>query len=132
MRDLLAPDRGFGRPSSQAERQLRELADPAHPRRDVSPGIELELAHQGLGLAAEDERKTCFDPESHPKGFDSLADPSEPIADSKGRLVDMQRDTTNVGIEIGPTDRDTFMSGVLSEEASFDLGFDELGEVDVL
>jgi len=132
VRDLFDSDRGFGRPSSQAERQLRELAYPAHPRRDVSPGVELELAHQGLGLAAEDERKTCFDPESHPKSFDGLADPSEPIADSKGRLVDMQRDTPKVGIEIGPTDRDTFMSGVLSEEASFDLGLNELEKLEPL
>ena len=97
-RDELRPDRGRGRMSSTADRELRELDDPSHPRHLLSPLTELELADEQVALAAEDEHKTCFCPDAHPKPPHPR---EEGVTDLTGeRSVDIMRDTGKVSDDL--------------------------------
>ncbi len=116
--DEIAADRGSGQMSSVAERELRELDDPTHPRQNVSPETELELVGERVELAADDERKWCSD-SPH-----TAADRSEPSCDAHGRPVDLQGDTPNVGVSLGPTGRD-FLDAGLPELDDLTAGIDD-------
>ncbi|WP_058993603.1 hypothetical protein [Haloarcula sp. CBA1127] len=128
-RDELRADKGSGRLSAAAERELRELDDPTHPRQTLGPETELELVGERVELAADDERKWCSD-RRH-----TAADKAEPSCDGYGRPVDLQRDTPNVGVSLGPTSRDFLDAGLpemgdlttgIDDAASTDLSLDEL------
>lgn len=100
---------------------------PTRPRRfDLM--AELERMDQGVRLAGEDEWKTCFDRDCHPKGFHmGLADPTEPVADKKGNLVDMETHSQGLtmGQEIGSSRRDSILEGLA------ELDYARLRETDV-
>jgi len=119
-RDEIDPNRGSGRMSSVAERELKELDDPAHPRRSLGPETELELVGERVALAADDERQWCRGP-TH-----TAADSGEPTCDSKGRPIDMERDTPAIGVGLGTTDRDFFDTG-LPELDDLTTGIDDIG-----
>jgi len=119
-RDELRSDKGSGSLSRSAERQVRELDDPTHPRRHVGPETELELVGERVELAADDERQWCRGP-TH-----TAADSGEPTCDSKGRPIDMERDTPAIGVGLGTTDRDFFDTG-LPELDDLTTGIDDIG-----
>lgn len=83
----LRADRGSGRLSEVTEREVAELKEPSHPRKEVGPMAELELSDELVSLAAEDEKHRCA-PVAH-----SAADPDEPACDENGVFRDIQRDT---------------------------------------
>lgn len=123
MRGHLRSDLGGGLMSPKARRELRELNDGAHPRQMLSPDVELEVSDESVRLAAEDEDRTMFDPDTHPKAFLGLTDPSEPIADGDGNAFDIMADTDPVMVEVGETDRDPILEGLpeLDDLASLDV-----------
>lgn len=62
---------------------------------------ELELSDLRVREAGIDEEQTMFDPETHPKAFKGMADPSEPTADHDGCECDVMLDTEPVELELG-------------------------------
>ena len=95
--DVLRADRGRGRLSGRADREVREFNDTSHPRKDLTPFVELEVMDERVALAGEDENKTHFDPDVHPKAH-SRGDPDEPVCDADGRVCDIQVDTPSVDV----------------------------------
>lgn len=89
--DVLRPDKGSGRLSAETEREYLELKDGSHPRTELSPMGELEIADESVELAAEDEWGRCMDPDCHPKPPHPK---EEPVLDDKGEnTVDLMYDT---------------------------------------
>jgi hypothetical protein len=117
--DELRADRGGGKPSPRARRELKELRDGTHPRQSLSPSIELEIADERRRLADDDLNRTAFDSEVHPRPPDGT---TEATTDRDGTsTVDIQRDTENVGVELGPTGRDIFFDGLEMDDDLFTL-----------
>lgn len=98
MRDLLSPDKGTGLLSRTADREVRELHDPAHPRQTLSPFTEIEVNDEQVALAAEDEWKTCFCPDTHPKPPHPKEEGVTSLDGS--RMADLMADTPPIEVEL--------------------------------
>lgn len=83
LRDLLTPT---------ATRQRDEQRAPEHPRQELDPFAELEVADAQVEMAGVDEEMTMFDPDTHPKAH-TRDDPDEPVCDDCGELFDLMTDT---------------------------------------
>ncbi len=79
----------------------------------LSPEEEIALNELRVKQAAEDERKTCFCPDTAPKP-PRPGDRSEPVSDENGSLLDVQGSTPRV-----------------DDMASFDLSADDLLDADL-
>lgn len=94
---------------------MEEHLKPTGPGRagSLSPEEEIALTDLRVKQAGEDERKTCFCPETEPRP-PRAGDRSEPVSDETGSLLDVQGATPRV-----------------DDLADFDLGTDDLLDADL-
>lgn len=90
--------------------------DPKKPDQ-FGPGLrdltsELERMDEAVRRQGRDEDATMFDDDTHPKAYKGLQDPTEPVADSDGRMADLMSDTPPADQEDVDTGADPLLDRV--------------------